>query len=889
MGRQNGERLAFNRGVVSPLALARVDVKRLALSAETQTNWMPRVLGPMSLRPGLQYIGGTNGQLAARYLPFIFSITDTALIELTPNFMRVLVDDLEVTRSALATSAITNGTFDTNLTGWTSHDEGTFTTSAWLTGGYMSLRGDGTLAAIREQAVTLAGSGEHTLRIVVTQGVLLLRVGSTSGDDDYISEASLGVGTHSLTFTPGGTFYVRLFNRDDYATLVDSCAMESSGSLILPTPWGASDLSNIRFTQSGDIIFIACKDVRQMKIERRSTTSWSIVDYAPTDGPFMVENLSSITMTPSGVTSTITLTASKAYFKTSNVGSLFKLVSEDGQVRDKALGTANVFSDSIRVSGLTADRNLHILTTGTWVATLTLQRSVGAPGNWVDVTTYTTNQNVDYNDGYDNQIIYYRLGIKTGQYTSGAAAITLSYAYGSITGVVKVTAFTSSTVVSAVVLSDLGSVGGTSTWAEGAWSARRGYPSAVAIHEGRLWWAGKDKLWGSASDAYYTYGVEDPIGDSGTISRTIGIGPVDSINWLVSADYLVMGGQGSEFACRSSSLDEPLTPTNFKIKGGTTIGSTSVEPLKVDSNIIFVDRSRTRIYELSNETFTSSYSIKELTALTPEIGRPEIVRTAVQRKIDTRIHCVRSDGKVAIMIFDKLEEVNCWVLVETEGFVEDVVVLPAVGEEDSVYYSVRRVIDGTTYRYLEKWALTSECEGGTLNKQADSFSHYSGPATQTITGLDHLESEEVVVWADGVDQGTFRVAFGSVTLNTTVTEAIIGLGYSASFESAKLAFAAQGGSALTQKKRVDHIGLVLRNTHYQGLQYGDSFDNLDDLPLVDAGQVTPADTIWDHYDFDSMEFNGTFNADTRLCLKANAPRPCTILAAVLSMTTNEKL
>ena len=887
MARQNIERLAFNRGVISPLALARVDVKRVALSAEEQTNWVPRVLGPMSLRPGFQFIGGTHNHQTARYLDFVFSVYDTALIELTNNGMRVVINDVEVTRPATATSVILNGAFDVDLSSWTDSDEGVFTISQWQTGGYMYLRGDGTLAAIREQAVALSGGGEHAVRVVVAQGVVLFRIGSASGDDDYIQETSLGVGTHSLTFNPSGTFYVRLFNRDDAPALVESCTIESSGSLLLGTPWTTDDLDNIRYAQSGDIIFIACEGVRSMKIERRSTRSWSIVDYAPDDGPFLAENLTAITMTPSGITDEITLTASKAYFRTTNVGSLIRLAS-NGQARDKVLGTANVFSDSIRVAGLTAERNLHIETSGTWVATLTLQRSVGEPGDWVDVTTYTVNQNIDYNDGYDNQIIYYRLGIKTGEYTSGAAAITLSYAFGSIIGVVRLLAYTSPTVFSAVVLSDLGSVGATTEWAEGAWSTRRGFPSAVAIHEGRLWWAGKDKLWGSASDAYYTFGLE-PTGDSGTISRSIGIGPVDTINWLVSAEGLIMGGQGGEFVCRSSSLDEPLTPTNFKIKRGTTVGSAPVDPLIVDASVIFVDRSQGRLHELTSETFNATYAIKELTALTPEIGRPSIVRTAVQRKIDTRIHCVRSDGKVALMIFDKIEEVACWVLIETDGFVEDVVVLPSAGtEEDTVYYSVRRSIDGTTKRYLEKWALTSECEGGTANKQADSFIYYNGSPLQNIP-VDHLDGEEVIVWADGVDVGTFTVAFGSVTLPVMVSEAIIGLPYIARFKSTKLAYAAQGGSALTQRKRVDHVGLILRNTHYQGISYGDSFETLDDLPLVEQGQITPSDTVWSEFDADAMELNGTFDNDARLCLQASAPRPCTVLAAVFSMNTNEKL
>ena len=108
--------LAFNRGLVSRLALARSDLKRMALSAEEQTNWMPRAMGSMMLRPGMQYLGSTRSDLAAAFIPFIFSATDTAAIELTDSSMRVWVSGAVITRVAVS-SAVTNGTFDTNVTG----------------------------------------------------------------------------------------------------------------------------------------------------------------------------------------------------------------------------------------------------------------------------------------------------------------------------------------------------------------------------------------------------------------------------------------------------------------------------------------------------------------------------------------------------------------------------------------------------------------------------------------------------------------------------------------------------------------------------------------------------------------------------------------------------
>src|SRR3990172_8221940 len=111
-------KLAFNRGLVSRLGLARSDIKRLAFASEIQTNWVCRVLGSMMLRPGTAHLGSTKSDLRAFYVPFLFSITDKAKIELTNELLRVWVDDALVTRGSVS-SAVTNGTFDSNLTGWT--------------------------------------------------------------------------------------------------------------------------------------------------------------------------------------------------------------------------------------------------------------------------------------------------------------------------------------------------------------------------------------------------------------------------------------------------------------------------------------------------------------------------------------------------------------------------------------------------------------------------------------------------------------------------------------------------------------------------------------------------------------------------------------------------
>ena len=287
----NSQLYAFNRGLISPLALARQDLERTALSAETMTNWVPRNLGSMMLRPGTSYIGATASDNAAKFIPFVFSQTDTALLEVTNVLMRVWVSDALVTRPAV-TAAVANGAFTSDLTSWTDTDEAG-ATSDHDASGYLRLAGNGTAFAIREQEVTLVESGiVHALDIVIERGPVVLRVGSTTQDDDYINETILGTGTHSLSFTPTTNFFIQFQNKEKRQVLVNSCVVASSGVMTLVAPWAAADLSELRWEQSGDVVYVAADGVQQYKIERRNTVSWSVVKYEPDNGPFSDINIS---------------------------------------------------------------------------------------------------------------------------------------------------------------------------------------------------------------------------------------------------------------------------------------------------------------------------------------------------------------------------------------------------------------------------------------------------------------------------------------------------------------------------------------------------------------------------------------------------------------------
>lgn len=864
---------------------ARTDVTRRSLGASTMVNWIPNALGPMSLRPGLKYVATTNNAATAKLLPFVYAVDNVALIEVTDYAVRIFENDILVAQEDSITVDVPNGNFTTDLTSWVDADEGGTATSTWLTGGYLSLLGDGTNAAKRTQAVSLAGDeGEILfLEVVIERGPVRVRVGGSAGDDDLLNEIELLTGTHVFRLAPGAitTLHIQLFSREEYPVLVDSCNIlngAASTPIVITAPWPAAYLDRIRYDQSGDVVFVDCYGVPPYRIQRYASKSWGVVESPDNYGPFRAQNLSPTTIAASALTGSVTLTASTPLFRSTHVGALFKCES-NGQVVTQSISAQNTFTNPILVEGAGATRAIGLVITGTFNATVTLQRSVGAVGSWVDVTTYTTTQSTPLTDNLDNQIIYYRLGVKTGGYTSGTVVCTLNCSAGSIKGIAKITAVANSTSATAVVIQDFGSTSATDKWREGAWSDYRGWPSACKVKDGRLWHVGRDKIAGSVVDDFHNHD-EDYIGDAGPIFRSIGSGPLDKLMWLEDVGGVLMaGGIGAEYYARASSQDEPMTPTLFSIRPFTTYGSASVQAIKVDGRVVFTDASEARVRAISLDSQPD-----DLTQLNPELLSQGVTAMAVQRRPDTRIHCVLSDGTVAMHLLNRVEEISAWVKITTDGLIEDAMVLPGT-TEDAVYYLVKRTINSVDYRYIEKWALESECTGGQANKQLDSFILYSGVSTATLTGLSHLEAEIVYVWGNGVYLGSYTVSGGSITVSTAVTTAVIGLTYTANFESTKLA---QSAGDLVKYKQGYSLGVMLTNTHASGLQYGPDSSNLDDLPLIDGEEeANSVDGVWTDYNYFAFEFPGEYSVSSRLYLRAVAPKPCTVLAAILDMEQEE--
>lgn len=850
---------------------------------------MPRALGSMMLRPGLGYLGGIRNNAECRIIPFVFQSTDKALIELTATAMRVWIDGAPVTRDP-PLSTIDNGDFATDLTSWTDADE-SGASSTWVLG-YMALYGTRYARAKRRQAVS-ATPGAQNISLRVERGPAYLKIGSSAGADDYLKETAIRTGHYSLSVVTTGNYNIEFSGNTEYPSLITSIQTESAGDMVVDSTWSSSDLKFLRWAQSNDVIFVACRDIRQKRIERYSTESWAIVNYLTEDGPFRNVNVTATRLEPSGLSGTVTIASDRPLFRPTHNGALFQLTSI-GQSVTQTFSSPNQASDSIRVSGVGGSRTFTIyISTATAAATILIQRSIGEEGSWqvVPGLGYVSSTYETYTDGLDNQIAFYRLFSPSSASTATTSAGQLSYAGGGITGVVRAAVITASTEMTAIVLSRLGSTVATELWSESDWSDFRGFPSAVATHEGRVFWGGKGKLWASVSDAFESFDSNSTeLGDAAPINLNIASGSNENVEWLLSLTRLLMGAPLSEVQAKTSSLEEPLTPTNFALRDISTQGSAPVQAVKIDQRALFVQASQSRVMEISFGQGQFDYDTVDRTVLVPEVGEPSLSRLVVQRQPDTRAHFVKSNGAVAVLLSDPAENILCWLDVETKGVVEEAAVLPGA-IEDEVYYVVKREINGSTVRYLEKWALESEARGGPTNKMADSFIVQNSTATKTVSGLSHLIGSSVVAWGATDDLGSYTVsAGGTITLSVASTTTVVGLPYFGKYVSSKLAYAApSGGSALTARKRINHLGVVLADAHAQGLQYGPSTSRLQNLPRMERGETISTGYMWSAYDNDPVVFPGSWDTDSRLVLMAAAPKPITILAAVVAFDTKERV
>jgi hypothetical protein len=361
----------------------------------------------------------------------------------------------------------------------------------------------------------------------------------------------------------------------------------------------------------------------------------------------------------------------------------------------------------------------------------------------------------------------------------------------------------------------------TTDWKEPAFSGVSGYPRAVALHEQRLAFGGTSKqpttLWLSEIDNFENFTIGSTA--SNAVSFTLASSEGNRINWLYSQSKLLVGTTGDEWTIGSSDTAQSLSATNVEARKQSSYGSKYMRASLVNDVLLFVQRNGRKVRELVYEFGKDGWVAPDLTLLAEHITNGEIVEIGYQQQPDAILWCVRGDGTLIAMTYERDQKVVGWHrhTIADNADVESVATIYGNGTEDEVWMVVKRTVSGQDYRTIERfpllWRTQFDNQSSANYRYLDGHVAFaSGAAGRTVSGLAHLNGKTVTVMLDsGFSIRT--VSGGSITI-PSASAGYLGLPYTSTLRPMKLDADFEDGTAQSRKKRIHQV--VVRTLKSRG-------------------------------------------------------------------------
>ena len=465
-------------------------------------------------------------------------------------------------------------------------------------------------------------------------------------------------------------------------------------------------------------------------------------------------------------------------------------------------------------------------------------------------------------------------------------------------GYAKITAVTDTTNATIEILTTLSASTATADWRLGSFSDTTGHPSSVTFFEQRLVFAGTSNepqtLFFSRSGDYENMdaNIGGTIADDDAIIYTIASNQVNAIRFMTATRTLIVGTAGGEFTVSGGGTDVAITPTNILIKKQSNHGAANVDAISAGNATLFLQRAKRKIRELAYNFDVDGYLAPDMTILAEHITEGGITQMAYQQEPNQIVWMTRSDGELVGLTYQREQQVTAWhrqifggSFGSGNAVCESVAVIPTDDTEYQVYVIVKRTINSITRRYVEylnNFDFT-ETDNTTFNF-LDSQLDYSGSATTTITGLEHLEGQTVSILADGSTHPDKTVSSGAITLDRSSTKVKVGLSYTSLLQTMRLDAGAANGTSQGKTKRIYDISLRLFES--VGVEVGPDLSNMERIPF--RSSADDMDTAIPVFTGDKeIEFRGNYETDGFIFVRQTQPLPLTVLSLYPNLVTND--
>lgn len=563
-----------------------------------------------------------------------------------------------------------------------------------------------------------------------------------------------------------------------------------------PLPWAEEYLHEITYAQGGDILFLAHNTFMCQQIIRTGLNSFQVERFAfqlQAGGgliyqPYYPFQAAGVTLDPSATTGTgVTLTTSAPYFDTTG----------------KHVGVT-----------------LHYHHAEIYITSV--QSSTQATGNIIDELYDELDPSaIRTIDGLaDIEITHVHHGLSAGD----AITIRNASAVGGINAAQINGARTVLTVIdenrykvtvgaAANISEDGGGViqivshAPTTDWHEQSFSALRGYPAAVGFHEGRLWFGGSlaqpDTVWASKSGLYYNFDIGDAADDD-SIELVMSVGEAAQIRHFVSNRDIHIFTASSEFSIPTFQ-NEPITPTNARVKRHTSFGATYIRPQPFYGATIFGQIGGKMIRQFVYADNEAAYKSDPISLLSSHLINDPVQMCVISGAVNTAesfVFVQNYTGEVAVYNLNRVENIAGWTRFECFGEFHSIT---AIGSR------VFAVIKGDLGSGTDSFVL---CEMN-QNMNLDCGNYYTGSAG-LFDVSDFFEDGAVVDVVSSTDYlGQFTVSGGIVdvsAIDASLTDCQVGYGFDIELKTNPIDLNTQIGPLTGKRRSLSSVILDLQNT-----------------------------------------------------------------------------
>lgn len=253
-----------------------------------------------------------------------------------------------------------------------------------------------------------------------------------------------------------------------------------------------------------------------------------------------------------------------------------------------------------------------------------------------------------------------------------------------------------------------------------------------------------EAVFGSRSGLFDNFTISSPIRADDAVKFSMGDTEVQEVRHVIGVLKLLLVFTANSVRRILGDSTGTLRPDAINPVQQSGFGSSTVPPVVIGDSILYVQARGSNLRDLSFDLNADGYVGQDLTVFSPHLFEGftllKIAYAAIPHSI---AYMIRSDGALLTLTYIREQQIWGWARHDTDGYYEDVCVLPE-GEEDAVYVIVRRVIAGTTKRFVERFCspVCTDVKRNATTAFLDSFLSYdgrnAGSTTMTLTGSNWI-------------------------------------------------------------------------------------------------------------------------------------------------------